>query len=114
MKKALAVMLAIGISVAYAASSYHVTLSKPTTVNGTVLNPGDYKLEIQGDKATLKQGKTSVESNVKVETAPQKFQLTTVAYGGEDTKVLHEIRLAGTALKLLFESSKADAAVGSK
>jgi hypothetical protein len=114
MKIALATLFAVAMSVAYAASSYHVTLSKPTTVNGTLLNPGDYRLEVQGDKATLKQGKTEVESSVTVENAPHKFQLTTVGYGGEDTKVLREIRLAGTTLKLLFGSSKTDAAVSSK
>ena len=114
MKKALTILMAVGISVAYAASSYHVTLSKPTTVNGTELRPGDYKLQIEGDKAVLKQGKTEVETNVTVEKAPQKFNLTMVGYTGEDQKVLREIRVGGTALKVLFESGKAETAVGSK
>jgi hypothetical protein len=114
MKKALTILMAVGISVAYAASSYHVTLEKPTTVNGTQLSPGSYKLEIQGDKAILKHGKTEVETNVTVEKAPQKFNLTSVGYAGDDASVLHDIRLAGTTLKLLFESSKTDVAVGSK
>jgi hypothetical protein len=113
MKKALTILMAIGISVAYAASSYHVTLSKPTAVNGTELKPGEYKLELQGDKAILKQGKTTVETNVTVENAPQKFNLTAVGYS-EDGKLLKEIRVGGTTVKVLFESSKTEAAVGSK
>ena len=114
MKKALTLLMAIGISVAYAASSYHVTLSKPTTVNGTELKPGEYKLELQGDKAILKQGKTEVETNVTVENASQKFNLTAVGYKGEDQRVLEEIRVGGTTLKVLFKSSSNEAAVGSK
>ncbi len=82
MKKALTILMAVGISVAYAASSYHVTLSKATTVNGTELKPGEYKVEVQGDKAILKHGKTEVETNVTVEHAPQKFNLTAVCVHG--------------------------------
>ena len=116
MKKALAVLFALGISVAYAASSYHVTLYKPTTINGTQLKPGDCKLELQGDKVVIKQGKTTVESNVTVENASQKFGLTAVGYSGDGAgNFVHDIRLAGTTLKLLFDSgSKVDGAVAGK
>jgi len=113
MKKALAVMFALGISVAYAASSYHVTLYKPTTVNGTQLKAGDIKLELQGDKVVIKQGKTSVESNVTVENGSRKFDATTVGYVGDsaDNKV-QEIRLGGTTTKLLFEAGAKTATGG--
>ena len=111
MKKALALLFAVGISMAYAASSYHVTLYKATTINGTLLNPGDCKLELQGDKLVIKQGKTTVESNVTVENAPQKFGLTTVGYGsGASSDRLSDIRLGGTTLKLLFGSGSKTAA----
>jgi len=104
MKKALAMMFAIGISVAYAASSYHVTLYKPTTVNGTQLKPGDIKVEIQGDKIVIKQGKTTVESNVTVQNGSQKFDASTVSYSGDSVTQIQEIRLGGTTTKLLFET----------
>ncbi len=107
MKKALAVMFAIGISVAYAASSYHVTLYKATTVNGTQLKAGEVKLELQGDKVILKQGKTSVESSVTVQNGDRKFDASSVGYNGDSStsSQVQEIRLGGTSIKLLFDSS---------
>jgi hypothetical protein len=113
MKKVLAVMFAIGMSVAYAASSYHVTLYKPTTINGTQLKAGDVKLELQGDKVVIKQGKTSVESSVTVQNGSQKFDFTTVGYAGDSTNnQVQEIRLGGTTTKILFEAGSKTAAAG--
>ena len=116
MKKALTLMFAIAVGAAYAASSYHVTLYKPTTINGTQLKPGDVKLELQGDKVIVKQGKTTVESNVTVQNGSQKFMDTSVGYDGESSNnQVQEIRLGGTTTKLLFGSSeKAAAAAGSR
>src|SRR5579864_4902953 len=115
MKKALAVMFALGIGVAYAASSYLVTLYKPTTINGTQLKPGDVKLELEGDKVVIKQGKTSVESSVTVQNASQKFLVTTVGYSGDSANnQVQEIRLGGTSTKLLFEAGDKASAAGSR
>ena len=104
MKKAIAVMFALGISAAYAASSYQVTLYKATTINGTQLKAGDVKLELQGDKVVIKQGKTSVESNVTVQNGDRKFDASSVTYNGDATNQVQEIRLGGTTTKLLFDS----------
>jgi hypothetical protein len=115
MKKALIAIFALGLSVAYAASSYNVTLYKSTTVNGTQLKPGDYKLEIQGNKAVFKQGRTTAESTVRVENATQKFLSTSVGYEGESANnQIQEIRIGGTSLKLLFDQDgkAASAAAG--
>src|SRR5712671_1231476 len=110
MKKAFAVMFAIGISVAYAASSYRVTLYQPTTVNGTQLKPGPVKLDLQGDKVVIKQGKTSAESNVTVQNGDRKFDASSVTYNAGSTDQVQEIRLGGTATKLLFDSGGKTAA----
>jgi hypothetical protein len=113
MKKALAVMFALGISVAYAASSYHVTLYKATTINGTQLKPGDVKLELQGDKVVIKQGKTSVESTVTVENGTNKFAASSVGYVGDSSNnQVQEIRLGGTTTKLVFEAGAKTATAG--
>jgi len=115
MKKTLAVLFALAASVAYAASSYHVTLYKPTTINGTQLNPGDCKLELQGDKVVIKQGKTTVEANVTVQNTSQKSALTSVGYDENSTSQLHDVRLAGTTLKLLFDGgAKPEGSVAGK
>jgi hypothetical protein len=114
-KKTLAVLFAIGISVAYAASSYRVTLSKPTTINGTDLKAGDCKVEIQGDKVVIKQGKTSVESNVSVENAAQKYVITSVGYDADRANEVRDIRIGGTNVKLTFGTdAKSASAAGSK
>jgi len=110
MKKVLAAMFVIGIGVASAASSYHVTLYKATTVNGTQLKAGDVKVELQGDKVILKQGKTSVESNVTVQNGSLKFDASTVGYNGDTPNQLQEIRLGGTSTKILFDSGSKTAA----
>ena len=105
MKKAFAVLLTLAASLAYAASSYHVNLYKPTTINGMQLNPGDCRLELQGDKVILKQGKTTVEAKVTVENAGQKFTLTSVGYDESSSTQLRDVRLAGTTLKLMFDNT---------
>ena len=113
MKKALAVMFALGISAAYAASSYHLTLYKATTINGTQLKAGDVKLELQGDKVVIKQGKTSVESNVTVQNGSNKFDASSVGYVGDSANnQIQEIRLGGTSTKLVFESGEKTATAG--
>jgi hypothetical protein len=57
-----------------------------------------------------------VESNVTVENAARKFDLTTVGYSSEGpVSLVRDIRLAGTTLKLLFAASpNAEAVAGSK
>ena len=105
MKKAIAVIIALSLSVAFAASSYHVTLYKATTVNGTQLKPGEVKVELQGDKVILKQGKTTVETNVTVLNGDKKFLDSTVSYSGDSANnQVQEIRLGGTTTKILFET----------
>lgn len=86
-----------------AAKSYYVTLFQPTVVGSTELKPGDYKVEVQENKAVIRNGKHRVEANVKVETAPERFNSTSVRYQNGDGKYrLLEIRLGGTNTKLVF------------
>src|SRR5260370_8797359 len=103
-------MLAIGISSAYAGSSYQFTLYKPTTVNGTQLKPGPVKLDLQGDKVVIKQGKTSAESNVTVQNGDRNFDASSVTYNAAATDQVQEFRFGGTATNLLFDSDPQSAA----
>jgi hypothetical protein len=114
MKKTLASVLFLGLSLAYAGSSYNVDLYRPTVVNGTQFKAGECKVELHDNKLVFKQGKTSAETTVKVETNSQKFPSTTVGYAGEGAgNELQEIRLGGTTTKLVFEPATT-AVVGSK
>jgi len=105
MKKALVFVTMLAISVAYAASSYTVTLYRPTTVNGTELKAGNAKVELAGDKVIIKQGKTTVEAPVTVETKDQKFVSTQVGYDADNPDQIKDIRLAGTTTILTFGSA---------
>ena len=60
---------------------------------------------VQDNKVVISSGKTSVEANIKTETADAKFSSTTVRYRNGDGKYrLQEIRLGGTTTRLVFEN----------
>lgn len=96
----------LAMAFASAAEHYTVTLHQSTMVAGTELKAGDYKVEVNGNKAILTSGKKSVEAPVKVETGDQKYSATTVRYataGGNYQ--IDEIRVGGTKTKIVFDSS---------
>jgi len=95
----------LAMAFASAAEKYTVTLHQATMVAGTELKAGDYKVEVNGNKAILTRGKKSVEAPVKVENGDQKYSATTVRYataGGNYQ--IDEIRVGGTKTKLVFDA----------
>ena len=85
---------------------YRFSLSKPATVNGTVLKTGDYRLTLSAAKVSIRpnDGGTVVEATVKQETATSKFDTTVVTYLNTGTAtVISEIDLGGSKTKLLFQ-----------
>jgi len=101
-KRILFVFLVLALAVA-CAKTYWVTFYQPSVVAGTELTPGEYRLELNGDKVVLKNGKHVAESAVKVEDNGEKFSRTSVRYANGDGKyVVQEIRLGGTKIKLVF------------
>jgi len=90
--------------IASAAPAYKVTLTEPAVIAGSVVKAGDYRIVVNGDKATLTSGKTSLEVPVKVETGTKKFQYTTVESRTEAGKnVVDDIHVAGTTTTLVFK-----------
>lgn len=90
------------MSLVSAASNHNLRLFQESIVAGTTLKPGDYKLMVDGEKATISQGKQKVEVGVKQETDSQKFNATSVRYQNGDGKYrISEIRLGGTKTKLV-------------
>lgn len=117
MQKKIAVsLLLFALAVAFGATSYHVNLEKPAVVAGTELKAGDYKLELTGNKAVIKNGKSTVEADVAVENTATKFQRTSTCCLSEDGSKyqLQEIRVGGTNMKLMFKSPADPATGGSK
>ncbi len=85
------------------ARSFDVNLYQPSVVAGTELKPGEYKLELNGNKMVLKNGSASVESDVTVESVGTKFARSSVRYDQSNGKMeLREIRLRGTDMKLVM------------
>jgi hypothetical protein len=95
----------LALAIASAASSYHFSVFEPSFVAGHELKPGDYKVEVNGDKAMIKTGKQTVEAAVKVEDGTEKFSETSVRYANANGKMtVQEIRLGGTHTKLVFNN----------
>ena len=93
---------------ALGATAHRITLDKPAVVNGTELKAGEYRLEINGDKVTISNKKTSVDTSARVESAAEKYRSTTVCCLGDNGKYnLQEIRVGGTNQKLVVESDTA-------
>jgi hypothetical protein len=98
------VMLSIAtlaLGVASAASSYDIKLYDPMWVGATQLKPGDYTVEMQGDKAVFKSGKKVIEIPATLGTNDQKFKSTTLL---SLDKKIQEIDLGGTKSKIVFTS----------
>jgi hypothetical protein len=95
----------LALALASAASSYRFSIFEPSFVAGQELKPGDYKIELNGEKAMIKAGKQSVEAAVKVENGSEKFPETSVRYATTNGKMMvTEIRLGGTHTKLVFNN----------
>jgi hypothetical protein len=85
------------------AATYHITLLKPSVVAGQELKPGEYKVEVDNEKAVISHGKTSVETKVKTEAADKKYGSTTIKYEVESDKYkVQEIGIGGTKTKLVI------------
>ena len=97
-KRAFLLVSVMGLAIASAASNFSLNFYQPTVVNGTTLKVGEAKLELHDNKAVVKQGKTSVEATVKVETSNSKYLYTTVGYKDADNQaVVDELRAIATS-----------------
>ena len=106
-KKFMLSFAAAALMVASAAEKHNITLFQPSIINGTELAPGDYRMELDGDKLVLSKGKQKIEANVKTEQADSKFGSTSVRYANTDGKYkVQEIRIGGTNRKLVFGSTQ--------
>jgi hypothetical protein len=107
-KKFMLTFAAAALMVVSAAEKHNITLFQPSVINGTELAPGDYRLELDGEKMVLSKGKQKVESSFKTEQADSKFSSTSVRYANADGKMkMQEIRLGGTNRKLVIAGTQA-------
>jgi hypothetical protein len=105
MKKIFFCFATVALAIASAAANYKVTLFQASTINGTDLKPGDYKIEFKDNRAVVKGNKNVVEADAKLETGGEKFASTSVRYTNVDGKMkVQEIRLGGTNSKIVFNN----------
>jgi hypothetical protein len=98
-KKVLFTFAVVGLAVA-SAKSYTVNLYQTATIGKTELKAGEYRVDVNGDTATIRNGQFHGQVPVKVETSDKKFPTTVVRLS--DTGKVQEIRLGGTTTKLVF------------
>ena len=111
MLKRIATLSAFALSLSLGASDSQLNLDKAAMIGGSEVKAGTYKVQVNGNKATLRNGKTSVEADVTVENASSKYAKTTACCLDADGKYhLKEVRLGGTATKLLFKDKSASEA----
>jgi hypothetical protein len=113
MRNVALLVVTLALSVA-SARDFDVTLYQPSVVAGTQLQPGEYKLELNGTKMVLKNGGSTLECDVRVEIAGKKFDRASVRYEEANGKSLvREIRLRGTDMKLVV-TEPAGSSAGSR
>ena len=106
MKKLIAiVVLALASLSVVSAKSYDISISSPTKAGSVQLQPGDYKLKVDGTKATFTEinSQKSFTTPVKVEANDKKYSDTKIEAtkeGGTDS--IKEIDLGGSTTKLGF------------
>ena len=85
------------------AKTYNVKLYQDAYIGGQQLKAGEYKIDVENDKAVIKAGKTTAEAHGKVETNGHKYDTTVVRLANMDGRMrIEEIRLGGTHTKLVF------------
>jgi len=103
-KLVLSVIAFAGMAVA-AGKTYTVKLYEPAMLGDTQLKAGEYRVEVNDQKAVIKSGKVQKEAAVKVETSDSKYDTTTVRLSSGEKPQIQEIRLGGTRTKLVFNDA---------
>ena len=96
----------VALGVASAASSYKVKLNAPLSIGSTELKAGEYKVELQGDKAVFTSGKTVIEVPATTGKSEHKYYRTSLVTEGSK---LQEIDFGGTTENMQFTSNGSSA-----
>ncbi len=86
------------------AQTFTVKLHQPSTVEGTELKPGNYKVELSETRVVITNGRLTVEAPVRQEESDVRFPATSVRYVDVDgTTRIREIRVGGSKIKVIFD-----------
>lgn len=85
------------------AKSYSIQLFEPAMVGSMALPPGEYRVDVDNQKAVIHNAKARCEAPVKVEDADSRYGATTVRFANADGKMhIQEIHVGGSKTKLVF------------
>jgi hypothetical protein len=104
--KSLLIVGALGLSsLAFAGTkSYDIILNSPAKAGATELQPGSYKLKVEGSQVVFSRDGKEWMAPVKVGTADHKFAATTVESSQQgDMDNIKAIDLGGSTTQLQFE-----------
>ncbi len=90
---------AMALGIASAETAFDITFYDNVSVGKTELKAGDYKVEMQGDKAVFTSGKKTIQIPATVGKSEQPFASTVFV---TQRSKLREIDLGGTQDKILF------------
>jgi hypothetical protein len=105
MKKTVLLLAALSLAVAFAGpKKYNISLATPTKAGSAQLAPGNYSVQVEGDKVVFTDSKNkTVAVPVKVETEKAKFNQTAVESSEKAGQaVMDAIDLGGTNTKVEF------------
>ena len=104
MTRILLILITVAVAVASAASkTYQVSIPSPAWIGTNELKPGTYALQLEGDQAVLRSGKTVLKVPAKIEKGSQKHSSTAVTIDNQGSKpILLEIELGGTPTTIVF------------
>lgn len=92
------------LAVASAKTTYSVDLFQTAMLGSTELAPGHYSVEVNDQKAMVRNGKYHGEAPVKMESADTKYDRTAVVLINEGGQMhIQEIHIGGSKTKLVFE-----------
>jgi hypothetical protein len=108
MKKLIFFALVLALSAFAASKTFHVTFDHDGWVGATQIKAGDYKVTVDGDKATLKSGKNVVEVPAKLESSDHQFQVSGVVMKQTgDKQQIQEIQIGDSKNRIVFPASTA-------
>lgn len=108
MRKLTLLLMTLALAVATAASgNYKFQITSPTWVGNTRLDKGDYRIQLDGDKAMIKTGDNVVaEVPATMEHNTTKYNYTSIAisHANANKPMLDEVRVGGTDTKIVIKN----------
>jgi len=104
MLKRIALLALLSLSL-LSAKTYTFTIYDTAQAGGTKLQPGDYRVKLDGDQVVfMDNAGNRIDAVMKLETVDRKFEQTSITSSKEDgTNRIESIELGGTKIRIVFQ-----------